>query len=851
MSTQEQKLQKVIYPDQLNIIIRTSVPGYQKIEYKPSMTIKDSDEKSVKFNPLIKLHQSTIDKIPQEYRIKEFFNKGLFQSLLNYNGGTPAKNLVQATRYGYVDNNINVTLNSIFPTGSVIYIGKTPYVIADHQWTTGDWKIEIKQKKQQIDPNKVVDPQLYTQLVKDEIISGEEQLNQLPESIIVGNNYSGPPVAQGKKTSTAAAPSIGPTGPPPPSEVIVRQPIGPTGPPPSGVIVRQPIPIGPTGPPPSGVIVRQPIAPTGPPAPLAITKPIAPTEPTEAEEVSPEEVRIFETFLQDVKFNIKNTKFFRDYFKTNSYKIIATSIFNSFPLDVRKAAKGFYSYVTNSEPRIKKEGLSNQLYEKLCDQVSIIKSPQDGDCFFKAVSDGINIYNYENPDSKIYRGNYGKTLLYTTTFMRGLVRDYVENLGEEIINNMLVIAEEQVEVLNMTFSESIEGLKNNLGVTELTSEQYVSELDNTYFSNSNFLIYNPGRIPLNVDDYNTPFRVLKRGEVLPYIMSKNYWANDIAIEAICSLLNICIIPIEKYEYQRTSGKVRIKTTMVDRLKALLLNRDLTNEQCSSKIMFLLYENNHYELIRFTYFVKPITKMFGEGIRKQIIYEKKWFTIFQKRDLSPPFHILLLIYATIYSTINESSKAEFNIFKPLMENIHASVYKVLKSPYREVFKTTFNDIFPNKILIDKRVRLSVKGQEEEKEEKEEKNNGQKLLPAPNRYSQLDTLDGGGPNYQYSSNYRQPYSYSRPFNITKKPDEVDSPKIAYAITIDMEVHPGTSLTPEQLSQSKCNSKYNAIKKAFSEFTGRPYVIPPVYHESKNTTKKKLVQTKGGRRKTRKNL
>jgi hypothetical protein len=32
-----------IIPDQLNITIRTSIPGYQKIEYKPSMTIKDSD----------------------------------------------------------------------------------------------------------------------------------------------------------------------------------------------------------------------------------------------------------------------------------------------------------------------------------------------------------------------------------------------------------------------------------------------------------------------------------------------------------------------------------------------------------------------------------------------------------------------------------------------------------------------------------------------------------------------------------------------------------------------------------------------------------------------------------------
>ena len=47
-------------PNQLNITIRTSIPGYQKVQYKPSMTIKNigKDDSSVKFNPLIKLQKS-------------------------------------------------------------------------------------------------------------------------------------------------------------------------------------------------------------------------------------------------------------------------------------------------------------------------------------------------------------------------------------------------------------------------------------------------------------------------------------------------------------------------------------------------------------------------------------------------------------------------------------------------------------------------------------------------------------------------------------------------------------------------------------------------------------------------
>ena len=55
--------------------------------------------------------------------------------------------------------------------------------------------------------------------------------------------------------------------------------------------------------------------------------------------------------------------------------------------------------------------------------------------------------------------------------------------------------------------------------------------------------------------------------------------------------------------------------------------------------------------------------------------------------------------------------------------------------------------------------------------------------------------------------------------------------------MELHPGTSLTPQQISQSKCSNRYNSIRKSFAEFTGRPYVIPPVYPTNQNTRKRQV--------------
>ena len=63
-------------PNELKITINTSIPGFQSIRYKPSMTLKDDkDSNSVRFNPLVKLDKSVIEKVPENLRIKEFFNK--------------------------------------------------------------------------------------------------------------------------------------------------------------------------------------------------------------------------------------------------------------------------------------------------------------------------------------------------------------------------------------------------------------------------------------------------------------------------------------------------------------------------------------------------------------------------------------------------------------------------------------------------------------------------------------------------------------------------------------------------------------------------------------------------------
>ena len=55
----DDKNKKIIPPNQVIITLETNIPGYDKIRYSPSMTLKNINQKNVLFNPLIKLNQNT------------------------------------------------------------------------------------------------------------------------------------------------------------------------------------------------------------------------------------------------------------------------------------------------------------------------------------------------------------------------------------------------------------------------------------------------------------------------------------------------------------------------------------------------------------------------------------------------------------------------------------------------------------------------------------------------------------------------------------------------------------------------------------------------------------------------
>jgi hypothetical protein len=72
---------------------------------------------------------------------------------------------------------------------------------------------------------------------------------------------------------------------------------------------------------------------------------------------------------------------------------------------------------------------------------------------------------------------------------------------------------------------------------------------------------------------------------------------------------------------------------------------------------------------------------------------------------------------------------------------------------------------------------------------------------------------------------------------KPEEqIDTSKLAYSITISLELYPGTRATKEQLASLKCNSRWESVRQAWAEFTGKPYIIIPKYQTNQtNQTNK----------------
>ena len=62
------------------------------------------------------------------------------------------------------------------------------------------------------------------------------------------------------------------------------------------------------------------------------------------------------------------------------------------------------------------------------------------------------------------------------------------------------------------------------------------------------------------------------------------------------------------------------------------------------------------------------------------------------------------------------------------------------------------------------------------------------------------------------------------IITKP--IETSKLAYYIDVYLELHPGTTISPEELKKSKCSHQFNLIKQTGSTLVGKKYIQSPDY-------------------------
>lgn len=181
--------EKQVVPNSLIIFIKTRIPNFYKLSYEPFMSVLENKSHNVYFEPLVKYYTSPIQNIPsmapKNTLLTQFFEAAEFDSMINrilsdFRYMQKPRTLQQSFNEGIIDNNINITLNTLFKPNNLFYLNKKPYTIVNKTWTTGAWDIDKKPIQKLLTQfSHLTAKQLEEQAKKEE--------DEIPESIRQGN----------------------------------------------------------------------------------------------------------------------------------------------------------------------------------------------------------------------------------------------------------------------------------------------------------------------------------------------------------------------------------------------------------------------------------------------------------------------------------------------------------------------------------------------------------------------------------------------------------------------------------------------------------------------------------------
>ena len=516
----------------------------------------------------------------------------------------------------------------------------------------------------------------------------------------------------------------------------------------------------------------------------------------------------------------------------------------------------------------------------------------NADSYFLSIATILNEYNSKNIDNQItyeFKSKKKITKFNAYRLRHIVVETFFENdmLFAREYNNAKKIA----KYLNNLYTRRIVELINTNAFTEPNIYNIIFENYNKYPNLFISFINGINKMP----NFLRPFVTIDASmpHILNYILKANYNTNDTINHILCMKLNLNIFTITK----DLDVKIYEKTCPIYYINSSRDNfTNICPNWKHFLFLYLDDTDNNYKQISFN-FTLPTnsnpTRKIEVSLFENVILSSSSFAIIPHFYIFLLYYATIYISLNEeYKKQNIFFKDVFQLIDTIFNNIYKK-YQKLEQKYNasktksaktknELKKLTdfflyFTLLFPNQKLYLKETYGILQIQKQNpsnkqfvytvdiKENYKNMEGGQLSRYLPPRYQQQQYLPLQYQQQRYLQRYLPPQYQQQQYlplqyqqqrylppqyqqqrylppqyqqkihqpKIINSNMSSDSSKLAYSVTIDMELRPGTKLSNSELINGKCNNKWNKIRKSYSILTGQKYVIPPVY---KNLTSKK---------------
>ena len=142
------------HPNSIIFYIESNLYSFN---FTPQMLVPDIKSETVFINPLVEYTRRGIrdipDGAPKTKVLSQFFIANEFEMMINrilsdFTSMQRKRTYKEAKDDGVIDTDIELTVNTLFKTNNVLYIGGKPYTIITHRYHKGDWDTDKKPSEQ-------------------------------------------------------------------------------------------------------------------------------------------------------------------------------------------------------------------------------------------------------------------------------------------------------------------------------------------------------------------------------------------------------------------------------------------------------------------------------------------------------------------------------------------------------------------------------------------------------------------------------------------------------------------------------------------------------------------------------